>query len=588
MPKQNTHHKPTITNLITSLHHKFIYKYSNTYHLYYITLINNLIYNKPTHHLSVFKDFLISSEVTEFLRRFYNKHESRPRLQQVTIFYETYSKLFPNYVTLPESMYLYKNIRRKQKMIDAFDEIRKEEEENRKKIAQNDNNNNNHHQHHCVHNHHKGVFHKQIALPSNNNVFTEKVQQSINNYYPSFSVSKIIYNEDSVDNKIESINETSTSIVKMLNDINNRKVPPLKRRYIPNNSSSSNSNNCFTATKTKQKRLLQNKKKIYLNNLDIVNLNKQALNSKSQRITTASITTSTNNIPITKQQTNINTVINVDNNNYNKYQNENTLTHTITSKTNISKHKRNPSSTMTAPFSPLRKNTTPNKTNTLHCATISSINKQKQKTINVNPLSPQRNIPKKQLTHMKSQYNQFYTISNKDINSNKRNIMTLMKSESLYNNKSKRLFSPRGKEDKQVDEKTLTNILRYKYKTFLKKMKGSTSINKGSYVSHKRNDGIINNSVLTSGSVISNKGIVNKGLSVNLKKSESKYSVRVISSRNVGKNGLSPLGTKGSEDGKGNHANTMHWRGSSFEMQGMKKGQKITVNRKVTNKKRES
>ena len=119
-------------------------------------------------------------------------------------------------------------------------------------------------------------------------------------------------------------------------------------------------------------------------------------------------------------------------------------------------------------------------------------------------------------------------------------------------------------------------------------MKGSTSINKGSNVSCKRHDGIINNSVVTSGSVISSKGIVNKGLSVNLKKSESKYSVRVISSRNVGKNGLSPLGTKGSEDGKGNHGNTMHWRGSSFEMQGIKKGQKITVNRKVTNKKRES
>ena len=136
-------------------------------------------------------------------------------------------------------------------MIDAFDEIRKEEEENRKKIAEK---NDNHHR--CSHTH-KGVFHKQIALPSNNNnVFTEKVQQSINNYYPSFSVSKIICDENSGDDRIDSINETSTSLVKMLNDINNRKIPPLKHGL--------NGNNCFTATKTKQKRLLH-KKKIYLN-----------------------------------------------------------------------------------------------------------------------------------------------------------------------------------------------------------------------------------------------------------------------------------------------------------------------------------
>ena len=35
---------------------------------------------------------------------------------------------------LPESYYLYRNIRKKQKMIDAFNEIRREEEENRKNL----------------------------------------------------------------------------------------------------------------------------------------------------------------------------------------------------------------------------------------------------------------------------------------------------------------------------------------------------------------------------------------------------------------------------------------------------------------------
>ena len=35
---------------------------------------------------------------------------------------------------LPESQFLYRNIRKKQKMIDAFNEIKKEEEENRKHL----------------------------------------------------------------------------------------------------------------------------------------------------------------------------------------------------------------------------------------------------------------------------------------------------------------------------------------------------------------------------------------------------------------------------------------------------------------------
>lgn len=33
---------------------------------------------------------------------------------------------------MPENQFLYRNIRKKQKMIDAYNEIRKEEEENKK------------------------------------------------------------------------------------------------------------------------------------------------------------------------------------------------------------------------------------------------------------------------------------------------------------------------------------------------------------------------------------------------------------------------------------------------------------------------
>lgn len=38
-------------------------------------------------------------------------------------FYEQYSKVFPNYVNLPENKYLFKNIEKKQRVIDEKNRI---------------------------------------------------------------------------------------------------------------------------------------------------------------------------------------------------------------------------------------------------------------------------------------------------------------------------------------------------------------------------------------------------------------------------------------------------------------------------------
>lgn len=50
--------------------------------------------------------------------RYYQDDEFGERLPKIFEFYEKYSKVFPNYVNLPESKYMFKNIERKQKMID--------------------------------------------------------------------------------------------------------------------------------------------------------------------------------------------------------------------------------------------------------------------------------------------------------------------------------------------------------------------------------------------------------------------------------------------------------------------------------------
>ena len=77
-----------------------------------------MIYNENTHVVSVFKDYLILDDINEFLKRSYTAKEAGTRLTKLIAFYDKYSQVFPNYVTLPESKYMFKNIQRKQKFID--------------------------------------------------------------------------------------------------------------------------------------------------------------------------------------------------------------------------------------------------------------------------------------------------------------------------------------------------------------------------------------------------------------------------------------------------------------------------------------
>ena len=67
--------------------------------------------------MAVFKDYLIYDDFSEYLKRCYTLAEAKDRLPKVFEFYHRFSKVFPNYVGLPESKYMFKNIERKQKVI---------------------------------------------------------------------------------------------------------------------------------------------------------------------------------------------------------------------------------------------------------------------------------------------------------------------------------------------------------------------------------------------------------------------------------------------------------------------------------------
>ena len=67
----------------------------NNLNYQYIGLVmHNLIFNKGSHLVSVFKDYMIVDYVEEFLKRFYKLNESHYKLPQFSSFYKNYLKFF--------------------------------------------------------------------------------------------------------------------------------------------------------------------------------------------------------------------------------------------------------------------------------------------------------------------------------------------------------------------------------------------------------------------------------------------------------------------------------------------------------------
>ena len=104
-------------------------KYSSFKYSYSSLCIKNLIFNEKCRIVSRFKDYLFYDDDTEFLRVSYEKEYLKNTLTEVIDFYEKYNKVFPNYIILPENVFMYKNLRKKQKMIDNINKIKSEKEE---------------------------------------------------------------------------------------------------------------------------------------------------------------------------------------------------------------------------------------------------------------------------------------------------------------------------------------------------------------------------------------------------------------------------------------------------------------------------
>ena len=130
--------KGNISLLKKLCHRIFVDKYYNDKNFYNKKVIEDILDNQPTHVVSQFKEYLLYGDESEFLAKFFNRAESKKYLPKIFEFYESCSVIFPNYVVLLESKYIYNNIHRKQKLIDLQHE-NEEKLENETKNEENKN-----------------------------------------------------------------------------------------------------------------------------------------------------------------------------------------------------------------------------------------------------------------------------------------------------------------------------------------------------------------------------------------------------------------------------------------------------------------
>ena len=181
--------------------HKYLISfYKNTINDYNIRMIDDILNNESTHLVAEFKDYLIMGDITEFLHKSYKINEIRKFLPKICIYYDNCSFIFPNYVTLHESKYIYKNIRKKQKVIDN----QQEQEEKNGKTK-------------------KG----KLNLENSEIFFNTKTFNSILDQTNTSNVKLIFGINDNID-----INETPNNIVDKLqkaeNEANKRKINLMK------------------------------------------------------------------------------------------------------------------------------------------------------------------------------------------------------------------------------------------------------------------------------------------------------------------------------------------------------------------------
>ena len=271
---------------------KKVYKtFKNIYvddNYYNIQKIDEIINNEKSHLVAEFKDFLVKGDTAEFLLESYNNEEINLLYPQILEYYNENLFIFPNYVTLPESKYIYINIQKKQKIIDIQEEIQDNEnskdEENNKTvftgneiesllnqtdtsgikqyfgISENNTENN------------SGIDkNEQQILKLIDNINDIEKKNIINHHYKSNTV----YLKNNNISKFMKIDNNNND--KIFYKVNQYKFKDIKRNNNNNKVRSKNNSKAYNSEIKKEEKKLSNKR----SNLSQPNLKSQNTNNKS-------------------------------------------------------------------------------------------------------------------------------------------------------------------------------------------------------------------------------------------------------------------------------------------------------------------
>ena len=242
----------------------FLNKYVKSELYYNSIIIDHIIHNEPGHIVAEFKDFLISGDINEFLQNYYKIKESKYLLPKIYEYYINCSVIFPNYVILPESQYIYKNIQKKQRVIDVMQE-QEDKEENIK----------------------KGLIKEEEKVED---VFTTQILDSILNQTDTSGIKQYF----GVSNEGNSLGGQLSKIIEGIHYYENNKVSDLKPKfnnYLYKNRQKINLNDSFFKEKNeidninginKLSEIKNDDKKNILNIKNDEQNNKDILNNKNE------------------------------------------------------------------------------------------------------------------------------------------------------------------------------------------------------------------------------------------------------------------------------------------------------------------
>ena len=308
----------------------FLKTYYITENYYNSRMINDIIYNEKSHIVSLFKDNLIIDDCSEFLKRYYTTDESQLRLPRFFEYHETYSRIYPNYTAIPESKYIYKNIHKKQKIIDQQQNmemsVEKKNHKRRGKDSKCNNNNNNYD---------KQVFSTEVCYSLANDSSLMRSIFGLAKKRHKASSNKNINSERDNNNGNASVNEVE-KLINIIdkhqralnvhgsngNTIKHKKnISSCNHRHHHSSNNSNNGNCNYTSSTTRGKQPIHGLSKIYTDSLGNTITTH---NNKYNTIITSSHQITLSNHNINEHTTNTNTILNYNNNTYKITQHQHT------------------------------------------------------------------------------------------------------------------------------------------------------------------------------------------------------------------------------------------------------------------------